>query len=80
MKDKKPENMFPGPNIGEDVNIVLAGNVYINGKVVGLFDDAIVLTNAKGDYEIGFKSAILAMYIKEMTEEEQKKEETTSEA
>jgi len=67
---KKDENKFPGPTVGEDVEIITLNNIKLVGKVVGTFDDAIVLEDERKDYQIVLRAAVSAMLIKAVQQPE----------
>jgi len=55
---KEPTNLFPGPGTGERLEIIVIPGIKVSGTVVGIFDDAFVLENVEGDFEVVFKAAI----------------------
>lgn len=71
MANATKTNPFPGPETGEDVQILTALGSKSEGKGYGVFDDAIVLQNKDGDFEVCYKRHIVWMLIKNTEQQTQ---------
>jgi sRNA-binding regulator protein Hfq len=57
--------------MGEKLDIIVVPGFKLSGVVTAIYDDAVVLENLEGNYEIAFKGAITAMISYNLVPEDQ---------